>query len=80
MAGETEFRWCNSTRRATLRQTSDEACSPRGTHSGWRVWRALSRQRLGVHRRLLYEKIRKLGLDAADQPLENESLNSSGDV
>ena len=39
---------------------------------------ALSEE-LGVHRRLLYEKIRKLGLDAADQPLEVENLNSSED-
>ena len=39
--------------------------------------KAEAARRLGVHRRLLYEKIRKLGLDAADQPLEDESLSSS---
>jgi len=39
-----------------------------------------SRRRLGVHRRLLYEKIRKLGLDAADQALEDETLDSTGDT
>ena len=41
--------------------------------------KAEAARRLGVHRRLLYEKIRKLGLDAADQPLEDENLNSTED-
>jgi len=41
--------------------------------------KAEAARRLGVHRRLLYEKIRKLGLDAADQPLEDESPNSTED-
>jgi len=41
--------------------------------------KAEATRRLGVHRRLLYEKTRKLGLDAADQPLEDESLDSTED-
>ena len=41
--------------------------------------KAEAARRLGVHRRLLYEKIRKLGLDAADQPLEDENINSTED-
>jgi hypothetical protein len=32
----------------------------------------------GVHRRLLYEEIRKLGLDETDQILEDETLDSNG--
>ena len=39
--------------------------------------KAEAARRLGVHRRLLYEKIRKLGLDATDQSLEDENLDSS---
>jgi hypothetical protein len=39
--------------------------------------KAETARRLGVHRRLLYEKIRKLGLDANDQILEDENLDSS---
>jgi len=39
--------------------------------------KAEAARRLGVHRRLLYEKIRKLGLDATDQILEDENLDSS---
>jgi DNA-binding NtrC family response regulator len=39
--------------------------------------KAEAARRLGVHRRLLYEKIRKLGLDMANQLLEDESLNSN---
>jgi hypothetical protein len=35
-------------------------------------------RRLDVHRRLLYEKIRKLGLDDTDQILEDETLDSNG--
>jgi Bacterial regulatory protein, Fis family len=38
--------------------------------------KAEAARRLGVHRRLLYEKIRKLGLDANDQILEDENLDS----
>jgi DNA-binding NtrC family response regulator len=41
--------------------------------------KAEAARRLGVHRRLLYEKIRKLGLDVANQPLEDENLNSIED-
>jgi hypothetical protein len=41
--------------------------------------KAEAARRLGVQRRLLYEKIRKLGLERADQPLEDENLNSSED-
>ena len=41
--------------------------------------KAEAARRLGVHRRLLYEKIRKLGLETADQPLEDESLNATED-
>jgi DNA-binding NtrC family response regulator len=39
--------------------------------------KAEAARRLGVHRRLLYQKIRKLGLDATDQILEDENLDSS---
>jgi DNA-binding NtrC family response regulator len=39
--------------------------------------KAEAARRLGVHRRLLYEKIRKLGLDATDQILEDENPDSS---
>jgi DNA-binding NtrC family response regulator len=41
--------------------------------------KAVAPRRLGVHRRLLYEKIRKLGLDAADHTLEDENFNSTED-
>ena len=39
--------------------------------------KAEAARRLGVHRRLLYEKIGKLDLDATDQILEDENLDSS---
>jgi DNA-binding NtrC family response regulator len=35
-------------------------------------------RRLGVNRRLLYEKIRKFGLDATDRPLEAQGPDSTG--
>jgi DNA-binding NtrC family response regulator len=41
--------------------------------------KAEAARRLGVHTRLLYEKIRKLGLEAADQPLEDQNPNSIKD-
>jgi two-component system response regulator AtoC len=41
--------------------------------------KAEAARRLGVHRRLLYEKIRKLGLEGADRTLEDENFNSTGD-
>jgi len=41
--------------------------------------KAEAARRLGVHRRLLDEKIRKRGLDPADRKLEDESLNSRVD-
>jgi DNA-binding NtrC family response regulator len=39
--------------------------------------KAEAARRLGVHRRLLYEKIRKFGLDATDQGLEDEDPDSA---
>jgi two-component system response regulator AtoC len=42
--------------------------------------KAEAARRLGVHRRLLYEKIRKLVLEPADQPLEDENLTSTGEA
>jgi transcriptional regulator with GAF, ATPase, and Fis domain len=41
--------------------------------------KAEAARRLGVHRRLLYKKIRKLGLDAPERKLEDETLNSRVD-